>query len=60
MLDRKTLIKELIRYELKNLLNDPELFEENINFFFYGGFSRWTNEALQRKYDLQVKEEENA
>lgn len=58
MLDRKFLVKELIRYELESLIDNPEHLEECTNFFMDGGFSRWTNDALQKKYDLFIKESE--
>lgn len=57
MLDRQFLVRELIRYELETLIDNPELLEENIEFFFNSGFSRWTTEALQKKYNLFIKEE---
>lgn len=57
MIERKVLVRELIRYELECLIDNPEMLEEYIEFFFNGGFSRWTTDALQKKYDLFVKEE---
>ena len=56
MLDRKFLVKELIRYELESLIDNPKHLEECTNFFMDGGFSRWANDALQKKYDLFIKE----
>jgi hypothetical protein len=58
MLDRKFLVKELIRYELERLIDNPEGLPEYVEFFFNGGFSRWTTDALQKKYDLFIKEDE--
>ena len=60
MLDRNFLIRELIRYELQCLIENPDLLEENIEFFFDNGFSKWKTEALQKKYELFVKEDKDA
>ena len=60
MPNRRDLIEILTRYELENLLDNPELMDENVKFFFHGGFNTWTTEALHKKYELFIKEEQNA
>ncbi len=63
MLDRKTMIKDLTQYELKWFLDqaDDRLINETISFFADGGFINWSDEDLNKKYDLFIKEEnENA
>lgn len=60
MPNRRDLIEMLTRYELENLLTNPELLEENIKFFFHGGFNVWTTEDLHKKYELFLKENTNA
>lgn len=56
MTNRQFLIKELTRYELTCFLDNPEYLEENVEFFLKGGFNAWTDEALQKKYNLFIVE----
>lgn len=56
MNNRQFLIKELTKYELECFLDNSEYLEENVEFFANGGFSKWTDEALQKKYDLFIAE----
>jgi hypothetical protein len=56
MIDRQFLIEELTKYELECFLDNPEYLEENVYFFARGGFNAWTDEALQKKYDLFIAE----
>lgn len=60
MPNRRDLIEMLTQYELQNLLDNPELFEETARFFFHGGFNVWETEALHKKYELFIKEETHA
>ena len=60
MPNRRDLIEMLTRYELESLLNNPELLDENVKFFFHGGFNTWTTENLHKKYELFIKEDNHA
>jgi hypothetical protein len=63
MPDRKKLIYDLIVYELEFLHSnfDKHTLSEVADFFANGAFNSWTDEALQEKYNLFIKEEnENA
>ena len=65
MLNRQQMIEELTKYELSFLLDIipdtvPSYFDEMVEFFAKGGFNTWTTEALQKKYDLFIKEEQDA
>jgi len=59
MLDRSFLIQELTKYELKWFLDqaDDRLLNETMAFFADGGFINWSDEDLNKKYDLFIREE---
>jgi len=63
MLNRQELIYELTKYELKwfsqNYDDDQHLWELS-DFFAKGGFITWSDESLQKKYELFILEEQNA
>ena len=62
MPNRNDLIEMLTRYELECLLDNPDKHTlcEVTEFFANGGFNTWTTENLNKKYELFIKEEQNA
>ena len=61
MINRQQMIEELTKYELSFLLDTsdsfPKYFDEVVEFFAKGGFISWSDEKLQKKYDLFIAEE---
>jgi len=62
MLNRKELIYELTKYELKwfSQNDDDQHLWELSDFFAKGGFLVWDDKSLQKKYELFIAEEQNA
>ena len=58
MLNRKTLINELTKYELKWFMDqeDDKLLAETTEFFANGGFVNWSDADLVKKYELFIME----
>lgn len=56
---RKEMIEALVTYELEWLHAnfDKHALTQVAEFFTNGGFSSWTDKALQEKYDSFIKEE---
>jgi hypothetical protein len=59
-MSRKEIIEALIMFELEWLHSnfDKHSLLQVTEFFRDGGFGSWTDEALQEKYDLFIKEGE--
>jgi hypothetical protein len=58
MLNRKTLINELTKYELQWFMDqeDDKLLAETTEFFANGGFVNWSDDDLVKKYELFIME----
>ena len=56
---REDLIFELTEYELKYLIenHDKHAIVEVAEFFIRGGFSLWSDEQLEKKYNDFIAEE---
>ena len=56
---RENLIFELTEYELNYLIenHDKHAIVEVAEFFANGGFNSYTNEQLEKKYNLFISEE---
>jgi hypothetical protein len=54
---REEKILALTRHELMFVIEMPEELEDSVAFFARGGFHAFTDEQLNRKYDLFVAEE---
>ena len=62
MTNREELIDELTKYELEwfSQNDDDQHLWELSDFFAKGGFITWSDESLQKKYELFILEEQNA
>lgn len=55
---RQDYIEELIRHELEYLISnaDRHTIEDVTEFFARGGFSDWSDESLEKQYNLFFKD----